>query len=90
MKRFDYFFAYNRLAPLQLSLIRFEEAYWTGKVKMAKPILDIGCNDGVFGQILFKGKKGAIKIGLDKDGSALARAKERTVSLCTPYLHPTD
>lgn len=79
MKKFDYFLTYSRLAPLQLSLIRFREAYLMGQVKMPSPRLDIGCGDGVFGQVLFKGKEGAIEVGVEINESALALARKKRV-----------
>jgi len=49
------------------------------QVPMPKPILDIGCGDGVFGQVLFKGKKWAIEAGIDVDEISMSLAPKSNV-----------
>lgn len=49
------------------------------QIKMAPPILDIGCSDGVFGEVLFQSKKGAVDMGIDIDELALLLSKNKKV-----------
>lgn len=79
MRKFDSLLRYTKLAPFQLALIRSEEVYWTSRAKMARPILDLGCADGIFGQVLFRGKRGAIAVGVDVDEIALRIAQSKSV-----------
>ncbi len=79
VKRSDYFLRYIKLAPIQLSLVRSQEAYQMAKIPMARPILDIGASDGIFGSVLMKGKKNSIDVGIDIDEKALSRAKEKGI-----------
>ncbi|OGD87056.1 hypothetical protein A2164_03840 [Candidatus Curtissbacteria bacterium RBG_13_35_7] len=79
MKKSDYLLRYIKLAPLQIALVRAEEAYFMAETKMYKPILDIGCSDGIFGEVLFNNRKGAINFGVDIDKVALKFCQKRRV-----------
>lgn len=70
---------YIKLAPLQLALVRSFEAKFIAGIPFLKPILDIGCSDGIFGTVLFQDKKGAIEVGVDIDKIALKYAQNRRV-----------
>lgn len=76
-----YLAEYLRWCPLQLALIRAAEAEVTSNYlsQMKSPILEIGCSDGIFGQVLFGGKKGVIDVGVDVDKSALILGKSMSV-----------
>jgi len=79
MSKFDFLTSYTKLAPLQLSIVRSEEAWMMSRVSMPEPILDIGCGDGVFGQVLFKGKKWAVEAGIDVDEISMSLAPKGSV-----------
>lgn len=63
-----YFRNYLKIAPLGLSLWRAVEARHLGKVRLQKPILDIGCGFGEFGTAF--GKK--LDMGIDTNPDDLA------------------
>ena len=79
MKATNYLLKYTEIAPLQLAIIRSNEVYHTSKIKMRKPILDIGCSDGIFAHVLFSGKKNSIDVGIDFDELALKLSKDKKV-----------
>ena len=79
MKESEYLLNFVTLAPLQIALIRAEEAFVMAKIKMVKPILDIGCSDGIFGEVLFNGEEGAIDVGIDIDEIALKLSGRKKV-----------
>lgn len=65
---------YLPLVPLQLAIIRSQEASLMAQYisRLPRPILEIGCSDGAFGEVLFGGKRGAIDVGIDIDTEAIA------------------
>lgn len=69
--------AYLKERPLFLSLIRAKEAYLYQKsLPFKKPILDVGCGDGMFAKITFAKM---IDIGLDLKESRIEEAKKQKI-----------
>lgn len=64
---------YLRHAPLPLALERTLECEILSHQKFKKPVLDIGCGEGLFAHILFNGK---IDLGIDPDQRELNRARQ--------------
>jgi 2-polyprenyl-3-methyl-5-hydroxy-6-metoxy-1,4-benzoquinol methylase len=60
--------------PFSLAIIRSQECKMFDMFEYRKPILDIGCGDGLFSKFLFKDK---LDFGLDITKKALIRAKEK-------------
>lgn len=58
----DYFRKYLEVAPLCLAIWRSLEAEAISKVKMRRPILDIGCGFGEFAGVFFESH---IEVGID-------------------------
>ncbi len=73
--RFKQNFLYNYLkeAPVALAVERSLECEILSKKEFLRPILDIGCGEGMFAFVLFDEK---IDLGIDPDTKELARAKE--------------
>lgn len=69
----NYFRRYLALAPLPLALERAFECDILSKKNMQRPVLDIGCGEGIFAHILFKD---LIDVGIDPQQSELDRANE--------------
>ena len=63
-------------APIPLALERYLEAKIFQTLKFERPILDIGCGEGLFSKILFAEK---IDTGIDPNSRELQRAKELDV-----------
>lgn len=61
------------MAPLALAFERYLECRIFEKLSFDKPILDIGCGDGLFAHILFSDK---IDTGIDMNLRELKRAQE--------------
>lgn len=68
----DFFENYLRDAPLPLALERTLECHILSKKTFTRPILDIGCGEGLFAKKLFKQK---IDVGIDPNPRELERAK---------------
>lgn len=49
----DFFLAYSKIAPVSLFLIRAKECELFASYVYERPILDIGCGEGIFAQQLF-------------------------------------
>jgi SAM-dependent methyltransferase len=72
--RDDILLPYMSMAPLPLAFERTMEAnIYRGLPPMQRPILDIGCGEGLFAKLVFDGK---IDVGIDPDPRELSRAKE--------------
>ncbi len=62
-------------APLSWAIIRARECQVLEKEEFIHPILEIGCGDGLFAQVLFK-KNIKIDVGIDSDENEIRRAKK--------------
>ena len=69
----DFFFNYVKNAPLPLAIERSMECEIMSRQAFARPILDIGCGDGLFAHVLFDEQ---IDVGIDPNGRELERAKK--------------
>lgn len=69
----DYLFNYLKVAPFPLALERNMECRILSRQNFERPILDIGCGEGLFAKILFDEK---IDVGIDPNKSELNRAKQ--------------
>lgn len=69
----NFFENYLKNAPLPLAVERTQECILLSKHQFEAPILDIGCGDGIFVDILFNK---SIDLGIDPNGKELARAKK--------------
>ena len=67
----DIFRKYLEIAPAALAMERVQECEILEKQTFARPILDIGCGDGVFATMFFAEK---IDTGIDYDAEEIARA----------------
>jgi SAM-dependent methyltransferase len=74
----DFIFEYARQAPLALALERAMECRLLADYPLERPVLDVGCGDGRFVEILY-GTAGGIDYGLDPDPLETARAVRRNV-----------
>ncbi len=74
----DFVAHYCNHAPLALALERsLESAIYVGR-PLNKPVLDLGCGDGIFVEITF-GKNFQLDYGLDPHPTEIERAKQRNV-----------
>lgn len=64
---------YMSMAPLALAFERYLECRIFEKLPFDKPILDIGCGDGLLAFVLFNER---IDVGIDLDARELNRAKQ--------------
>jgi SAM-dependent methyltransferase len=71
--RDDYLRRYLRLAPAALAVERAVECEILKRQHFARPILDVGCGDGIFAYILFDEK---LDVGIDIDSEEIARAEK--------------
>ncbi len=69
----NFFYNYLKEAPIPLALERSFECEILSKQNFVHPVLDIGCGEGLFAQILFDEK---IDVGIDPDGRELAIAAD--------------
>lgn len=67
-----FLFDYLQRAPLPLALERTLECELLSQQKFEKPVLDIGCGEGLFAAVLFDEK---IDVGIDPDSKELEMAK---------------
>lgn len=74
MKFKNVFFSnYLKVAPIPLALERTMECELLSRQEFPRPILDIGCGEGLFASVLFDEQ---IDLGIDPDENELRRAKE--------------
>jgi SAM-dependent methyltransferase len=72
--RDDILLAYMSMAPLPLAFERTMEGnIYRTLPPLARPVLDIGCGEGLFAKVVFAGK---VDTGIDPDARELERAKE--------------
>ncbi|MDB4964867.1 MAG: methyltransferase-like protein [Myxococcales bacterium] len=69
----DFLERYMNVAPLALAIERWFECSILAQQEFQRPILDIGCGDGVFASVLFAEP---IDLGIDPDPKELARAQQ--------------
>ncbi len=69
----DFLLSYAREAPLALAFERALECRIYAGQSFERPILDIGCGEGLFAKILFAER---IDTGIDPDAAELARARD--------------
>jgi SAM-dependent methyltransferase len=72
--RGDVLLAYMAHAPLALAFERSLEVRLYARLVVQRPVLDLGCGDGLFAKLLF-GEP--VETGVDPDPAELARARER-------------
>jgi SAM-dependent methyltransferase len=68
----DYLSRYIVRAPLGLALERVQECWILSRKSFARPILDIGCGDGIFAEVFFPDK---LEYGLDPNKKEIERAR---------------
>lgn len=68
----DFLRRYLEIAPASLALVRAIECRHLAAIPMRRPILDLGCGDGVFGRVLFAEP---IDVGVDASAAELAIAR---------------
>ena len=68
----DFLRRYLEIAPASLALVRAIECRQLAEIPMDRPVLDLGCGDGVFGQVLFAEP---IDLGIDASAHELAIAR---------------
>jgi SAM-dependent methyltransferase len=73
-----YIVRYLARAPVALALERAHECEIYRGRTLTRPVLDLGCGDGLFGEVLF-GRGAGVCYGLDPDGVELAAARRRAV-----------
>lgn len=69
----DFFKNYLKKAPLPLAVERSMECQILSKRNFERPILDIGCGDGIFAHMLFAEE---IEVGIDPNPKELQHAKQ--------------
>lgn len=69
--RSDFLRNYTACAPLALAFERTLECRLLSQQTFTRPVLDLGCGDGIFAKILFTD---AIDTGIDPDGGELKKA----------------
>ena len=62
---------YLRVAPMALAIERSQECSLLANQVFERPILDVGCGDGIFAKVLFKEP---IDTGIDVDAEEIAKA----------------
>jgi SAM-dependent methyltransferase len=72
-QRRDFLRAYVAVAPLALAFERTLECQLYAERPIERPVLDIGCGEGLFAKILFTEK---VNTGIDPNPSELERARE--------------
>jgi ubiquinone/menaquinone biosynthesis C-methylase UbiE len=72
----DFLTTYVGLAPLALAIERSLECEIFSRLLMERPVLDIGCGDGIFAKVVFSEK---IDTGIDPNPIELAHARSLDV-----------
>jgi GT2 family glycosyltransferase/ubiquinone/menaquinone biosynthesis C-methylase UbiE len=72
-RRRDFLYAYLDQAPLGLALMRAIECERMSELTFERPILDVGCGNGMFARVLFSGVP--VDEGIDRDSREVERAR---------------
>lgn len=81
----DFVLEYASHAPLALALERSLECRLLSRFVFQRPVLDVGCGDGLFAKVLFG--PAMVDEGVDPDPAELARARRRNAYL---HLHQAE
>ena len=68
----DFLTEYLSIASASLALIRANECFELSRLKFPRPILDVGCGDGLFASQLFSEP---LEAGIDLDAAEVSRAQ---------------
>ena len=69
----NFFHRYLRLAPIPLALERSIECEILAQENFERPVLDIGCGEGIFAHVLFQDK---VDCGLDPNPTEISKAHD--------------
>jgi SAM-dependent methyltransferase len=83
----DFLSEYLSIAPASLALIRANECYELSQLRFARPVLDVGCGDGLFVSQLFAEPLDA---GIDLSPGEVARARQSGMYLQAEIASATD
>lgn len=72
-RKTDFFADYAKLAPISLFIIRAKECELFSRYVYPRPVLDIGCGEGIFAGMLFDGE---IDAGIDPDEKNVKSAQK--------------
>lgn len=75
----DYLSTYLSVSPISHGLIRAIECRLFSQVDPSAPVLDVGCGDGMFANVLFAGEVGKVDVGIDASVSVLASTRKAVV-----------
>lgn len=81
-----YLAEYLARAPMALALERAHECEVFRGRRLVRPVLDLGCGDGIFAEVLF-GPGARVCYGLDSDPVELAKARARRVYRTLLFAH---
>jgi SAM-dependent methyltransferase len=76
MSRKNYLLSYIEKAPIPLAIERYYECEIFLRQKIKRPILDIGCGDGLFASVFFDDQ---VDLGIDPDIKEIERAKGENI-----------
>lgn len=79
MQETDYLEKFLKISPVFYALLRAIECRHMSGTVFEMPVLDLGCGDGMFGNILFDSKPGAISYGIDLCLEDIQKAKETNI-----------
>lgn len=83
----DFLSEYLSIAPASLALIRANECYELSQLRFPRPVLDVGCGDGLFVSQLFREPLDA---GIDLNSGEVARARQSGMYLQAEMASATD
>jgi len=75
----DYLLKFLRQSPVFYAFLRAIECRRMSAITFEPPVLDLGCGDGMFGNILFDGRQKSVDFGIDISRKDIRRAKETGV-----------
>lgn len=83
----DFLSEYLSIAPASLALIRDNECYELSQLRFPRPVLDVGCGDGLFVSQLFAEPLDA---GIDLNSGEVARARKSGMYLQAEIASATE